>query len=319
MVEFDKINPNLSKLSAHIRERTRAFFDANGVPNMKYFEEVHCYQCNKDTFTREFYDRYGFRHLHCDTCGMVYVSPRLKKDIAHGLYSEEEYVQHYKIKLLPSLDYRRNILGVNKYNQIVNALGKDKGRVLDIGCGLGEVLSVFKDKEWETLGIEFNPFASNYTRETFGIPVVNKSVYDFNEEDKFDVIMLWGVLEHLYDPSRILDKCRKILSEDSLLVIEVPSSDSLLLKYVENTGRKVNRIIEGDRHLMLFSVASLKGMLEKSGFECQKLLSNGLDMATLNKLFLKSALSDKSLNAVQEVLDDAMQGDLLRGFFNKKV
>lgn len=48
-------------------------------------------------------------------------------------------------------------------------------------------------------------------------------------------------------------------------------------------------------------------MLEKSGFICRQLLSNGLDVATLNRLFLDKALPDESL-----------QGDLLKGFFVKR-
>jgi SAM-dependent methyltransferase len=318
MIAFDKVNPNLSKLSDYFVEKTKIFFNSDGSFNMKYFENIRCYYCNSDKFISEFYDKYGFKHVRCGVCGMVYANPRLKKEIAHGLYSEDDYAQFHKIKLLPSLDYRRNVLGINKYNQITKLLGRDKGRVLDIGCGLGEMLSVFKENGWDTLGIEFNPFASEYARKNFDIPVINKSVYDFDESHKFDVIMLWGVLEHLYDPTNILNKCNGLLREDSLLVLEVPSADSFLVRYAEATGGKVDRIIEGDRHLMLFSVISFKGMLEKSGFSCKALLSNGLDVATMNRLFLERQLPDKSIEMIQKALDESMQGDLLRGFFTKR-
>ena len=319
MIEFNKVNPNLSKLSDYFVEKTKRFFNSDGEFNPEYFENVKCYYCGSNAFVSEFYDKYGFRHIRCSDCGMVYVSPRLKEKITHNLYSEEDYTQFYKIKLLPALDYRRNVLGLNKYKQIVSLLNKDKGKVLDIGCGLGEVLSIFDENEWDTLGVEFNSFAANYAKEQFGIPVINQSIYDFNEKDKFDVIMLWGVLEHLYNPLNILNKCRGLLSEDGLLVIEVPSADSFLVRYGESTNKKVDRIIEGDRHLMLFSVNSLKGMLEKTGFTCKKLLSNGLDIATVNRLFMEKSLPNETIDVVQKALDESMQGDLLRGFFIKKV
>lgn len=318
MISFDKVNPNLSALSDYYVEKTRAFFNNDGSLNMEYFEDIKCYYCGSDGFTGEFFDRYGFRHVRCSNCGMAYANPRIKSNIAHNLYSQDDYAQSYKLKLVPSIDYRRNTLAVNKYNQIVSLLKRNKGRVLDIGCGLGEMLSVFKEHGWDTLGVEFNPFASGYAKENFGIPVMNKSIYDFDESRKFDVIMLWGVLEHLYDPSNILDKCNKLLKDDSLLVIEVPSADSFLVRYIENTGKKVDRIIEGDKHLMLFSVLSFKGMLEKSGFACRQLLSNGLDVATVNRLFLNKALPEESVGIMQKALDESLQGDLLRGFFTKR-
>jgi len=318
MILFDKVSPNLPELSSYFVEKTKMFFNEDGSFNMKYFENVECYYCSSNKFVNEFFDKYGFRHVRCSICGMVCVNPRLKKEIGHDLYAQDDYNQFYKIKLLPSLDYRRNVLGVNKYNQIIDVLGRDKGRVLDIGCGLGEMLSVFKENGWDTLGVEFNPFASDYARENFGISVINKSIYDFDESHKFDAIMLWGVLEHLYDPSNILNKCHSLLREDSLLVLEVPSADSFLVRYVEATGKEVDRIIEGHKHLMLFTAASFKGMLEKSGFGCRRLLSNGLDIATVNSLFLEKTLSDKSIGIMQGVLDESMQGDLLRGFFSKR-
>lgn len=318
MIEFDKVNPNLSKLSDYISEKTRVFFTNNSRFKKKYFENIKCYNCKNDAFVCEFYDKYGFRHVRCSICGMVYVNPRLKEKIVHDLYSEDDYTQYYKIKLLPALEYRKNVLAVNKYNQIVELLNKKKGKILDIGCGLGEVLSVFKEKGWDATAIEFNPFAADYAKEHFGISVVNKSVYDFNETGKFDVIMLWGVLEHLYDPSKILKKCKRLLTGKGLLVIEVPSADSFLVRYAESTNKKVDRIIEGDRHLMLFSVLSFRKMLKSNGFIPRKIVSNGLDVATIDRLFMeKKLINNASIDIVQKALDESLQGDLLRGFFTK--
>ncbi|MDD5356307.1 MAG: class I SAM-dependent methyltransferase [Candidatus Omnitrophica bacterium] len=318
MIVFDKINPNLSELSNYYSEKTRKFFNKGGDFKSECFEEVKCYYCDSDKYVCEFYDKYGFRHIRCSVCGTVYVNPRLKQKIVHDLYSESDYTQYYKIKLLPALEYRKNVLGIRKYEQIISLLSKKRGRVLDIGCGLGDILSIFKENKWDVLGIEFNPFAANYAKEQFGVSVVNKSVFDFDEADKFDVIMLWGVLEHLYNPRKILAKCHKLLSKEGLLVMEVPSADSLLVRYAEATHKKADRIIEGDKHLILFSVASFKGMLEKSGFEVRKLLSNGLDMATIDRLFLENKLSAESIDAIQKALDESLQGDLLRGFFTKR-
>jgi len=249
---------------------------------------------------------------------MVYVSPRLKNSIVDSLYNEQPYTEFYKIKLIPSVDYRRNVLAVNKYNQIAQYFNKP-GKVLDIGSGLGEVLSVFQENGWDCTGIEFNEFAANYSNQTFGLNIINKSIYDFDSSDKYEVIMLWGVLEHFYEPLQILKKVNELLTDTGILLLEVPSADSVLVRCYERTQKTVDRIIEGDRHIMLFSIQSFIEMPEKAGFYPVEIKSNGLDISTLNRLELNNKLELTQVNELQGLLDSSLQGDLLRGFFRLKV
>jgi SAM-dependent methyltransferase len=129
--------------------------------------------------------------------------------------------------------------------------------------------------------------------------------------------MLWGVLEHLFEPLNILKEAYKLLKKDGLLLLEVPSADSVLVRYYESTSKNVDRIIEGDRHIMLFSLRSFAEMTKKAGFSPIEILSNGLDISTLNRLELQNKLSLAQVNELQGLFDSSMQGDLLRGFFKK--
>lgn len=317
MIDEAKINPNLDKLHDYFNSILKKYFDESGKPIPKYFEDVKCYNCGSGEISNSFVVN-RFRHVRCKKCTMVYANPRFKEKIAHNLYSEDDYAGFYKIKLIPSIHYRRNVLAVNKYNQIKKYFSKP-GKVLDIGSGLGEVLSVFQENKWICTGIEFNKFAADHSREKFGLNIVNKSIYDFDSSEKYDVIMLWGVLEHLYDPLKILKKVYSLLKNDGLLVLEVPSADSVLVRYYEKSLKPVDRIIEGDRHIMLFSIQSFIEMPEKAGFFPVEILSNGLDISTLNRLELSNKLNLAQVNEFQALLDSSLQGDLLRGFFKKRV
>lgn len=316
MIDESRINPNLDKLHQHFDSILEKYFEGT-KPIPEYFEEVSCYNCGSMEVISSFIVN-RFRHVRCKNCNMVYVSPRLKKSIVDLLYNEKPYTEFYKIKLIPSIDYRRNVLAVNKYNQIAKYFSKP-GKVLDIGSGLGEVLSVFQENNWDCMGIEFNEFAAGYSRKTFGLNVINRSIYDFDSSEKYDVIMLWGVLEHLYEPLKILIKVNKLLADKGILLCEVPSADSVLVRYYERTLKPVDRIIEGDRHIMLFSVQSLIEMTEKAGFSPIEILSNGLDISTLNRLELTNKLALTQVNELQGLLDSSLQGDLLRGFFRRRV
>jgi len=248
---------------------------------------------------------------------MIYVSPRIKESILHESYNEDDYTEHYRLKLIPSIEYRRNVLGKRKYDQIASYF-KKPGSILDIGCGLSDLLSVFKDNGWSCMGIEFNKFAAHYGRDNFGVNVIDKSIFDFEPEDyQFDCIMLWGVLEHFTNPMAVLSKVYQILKKDGLLVLEVPSADSILVRYYEKFEGYIDRIIEGDRHIMLFSLQSLEEMTRNSGFEFVHLQSNGLDLDTLMRLNNESC-SHEFVTRLQYAVDQSMCGDLLRGFWRKK-
>jgi SAM-dependent methyltransferase len=314
MIDESRINPNLDKLYQHFDKVLAKYFKDN-KPTPEYFEETSCYNCGAKEITTSFTVN-RFRHVRCKKCGMVYVSPRLKTSIINVLYNEAPYTDFYRIKLIPSIDYRRNVLAVNKYNQI-NRFFNKPGKVLDIGSGVGEVLSVFQERGWDGTGIEFNDFAADYSRKTFKLNILNKNIYDLQLSEEFDVIMLWGVLEHLFEPLNILKKANKMLKKDGLLLLEVPSADSVMVRYYERTSKNVDRIIEGDRHIMLFSLRSFLEMTQKAGFSPVEILSNGLDISTLNRLELRNRLSLDQVNEVQGLLDSSMQGDLLRGFFKK--
>ena len=312
MIDESRINPNLDRLKDHFDHAVAKYFDGD-KPREEFFEEVRCYNCGSaETSTNFTVNR--FRHVRCKDCGMVYVNPRLREEITHDLYQEEPYTEFYRIKLIPSIDYRRNVLGARKYTELAAHFNRP-GRVLDIGCGLGEVLSVFQEHGWDCTGIEFNPFAAGYAKEQFGLHVINKSIYDFDGADRYDLIMLWGVLEHFYDPNMVLRKIHSLLEENGRLLIEVPSADSLLVRYYERTRRPVDRIIEGDRHIMLFSLRALTEMLGRAGFSPVDIRANGLDVSTLNRLEMNGILDLASVNTLQGLLDTSLQGDLLRGVF----
>ena len=151
----------------------------------------------------------------------------------------------------------------------------------------------------------------------FGLNIGRESIFDFQpDKQKFDCIMLWGVLEHFTRPVSVLEKVYELLRRGGLLVLEVPSGDSLLVGYYEKYGGYIDRIIEGDRHIMLFSVEALRQMTERCGFKPVRLQSNGLDIDTL--LRLNNQPRDPQLvSQMQAVIDNMLRGDLLRGFWRK--
>jgi len=315
IIRTQELNPNLDKIREHYDKVLSRYFDQDGSPKEEFFENVSCYNCGSTEYASEFTIS-QFRHVRCANCGMVYVTPRLKERILHDSYNEEDYDALYRFKLMPALNYRREVIGRRKYKQISSYFEKPGG-VLDIGCGLGELLSVFDENGWSCLGVEFNKFAASFAREKLGLNIIQESIFNFEPgEQRFDCIMLWGVLEHFAQPIKVLEKVYQLLQEGGLLVLEVPSGDSILVRYYEKFGGYIDRIIEGDRHIMLFSVNSLQQMTERCGFKLTRLQSNGLDIDTLLRLSNQTC-APQIIAQIQYAIDEVLCGDLLRGFWRR--
>ena len=116
MIDEAKINPNIDDLHQYFNTILGKYFE-NGKPVPAYFEEVPCYNCGSIKIIKEFVVN-RFRHVRCRNCGMVYSNPRLKESITHNMYSESEYSEFYKIKLIPAIEYRKSVLATKKYEQI---------------------------------------------------------------------------------------------------------------------------------------------------------------------------------------------------------
>ena len=78
------------------------------------------------------------------------------------------------------------------------------GRLLDLGCGVGNFLAAARDSGFEVTGVEFNQSANRFARETYGL----REIFAMRPEDfrsanpakTFDVVTFFEVLEHQDDP-----------------------------------------------------------------------------------------------------------------------
>ena len=90
-----------------------------------------------------------FGNIACVECNCVYVSPRLNDLALEELYSDEYYSEMFNEAMIPFFDKRKKLIGQSKYSQVVDCFQaisqKSILRILDIGAGIGEVLSVFND------------------------------------------------------------------------------------------------------------------------------------------------------------------------------
>lgn len=171
------------------------------------------------------------------------------------------------LKLAPEKSetiYRVNFIKYKISNLIKSDLypEKSKYKLLDIGGATGTFAFAFKDEKWQSTIIdpdEAGRFIQKYNVE-FKKGWFTSKTFDF----KFDLISLIFVLEHVLEPSLLLEEIRKSLLPDGLIYIEVP--DEIAFYKISPLDDIFNSC-----HLYMFNPSSLEMLLSQNNFEIMSL------------------------------------------------
>lgn len=135
-------------------------------------------------------------------------------------------------------------------------------RLLDLGCGRGEILFLAKRKGLDVEGIEVSDYFIQYAKTKYGITLRK----DLDEvSGKFDIISCISSLQYVKNPRKILSMLFSLLKENGKIYIEIPDDDSFL--------KKVIRMFKApDPYQRCFmSKRILIDMLEELGFKITKI------------------------------------------------
>ena len=160
----------------------------------------------------------------CEDCGLVFVNPRPTWDELSDYYPSGW--QCYNTYVSDEEDVVKEAKELNEYRHIPIPVGK---RLLDVGCGGGSFLQVFKKLGVEVAGIEPSSSAAAAAREC-GIDVFTGTVEEYiaknGTDQKFDVILCSHVLGATPFPVETLDGMRQLLAPNGYIWVAVPNADS---------------------------------------------------------------------------------------------
>jgi 2-polyprenyl-3-methyl-5-hydroxy-6-metoxy-1,4-benzoquinol methylase len=203
--------------------------------------------------------------LECADCQMKKHSIDLRQKVNYASGSMHEWTSGYGEELKgPSEDKDRRARAVQ------DLMKKESiDSILDFGCGNGEMLEVFDSKLNKTVkGLEPDNGARLIAQKR-GFEVASSISKYRDQFEKFDLVTLFHVIEHLYDPINILIELKNIMISGGILIIETPNSQDALISHYESDAFR--NFTYWSHHPYLYSNKSIEILLQSAGYE---ILSN---------------------------------------------
>lgn len=211
-----------------------------------------------------------FHLATCQNCGLVFLHPPPSLEQIKGYYPEaycsRESPGPSRISFawLNHLEkVFRNFLLQREIRHIHKLINKG-GRILDVGCGSGELLALFKSRGYEVYGTELLPGLARLAQERFGLEVWQGDFLTSGYlEDYFDLVIFYHVLEHLPKPDLGLTEAKRVLRKGGFLLLQFPNIDSCQFRIFKRRWFA----LELPRHLYHFSPKTMELLLKNRGFE----------------------------------------------------
>ena len=302
----------------------RNFMDAtrkvSKTPEMEWVDCPLCGSYASDLLytLQDYYTRKPglFTFVQCLQCNLVYLNPRPTID-SIATYYPSTYESY--ISLLPeNLPWpTRWLVQYGLWKRCRPLLAKSPGTILDVGCGTGHFLAAMrKYSNWELVGIDRDPQVIAFVREALNIEAYVGRIEESSFPDHaFDAVTMWDSLEHFHYPRRALLKIQHILKPTGVLLLRVPSLDSL-------DARLFGRFwsgLDAPRHLTVFSQETLCRLLKETGFSVKRLWCMSGSYASF-AISLRFSLEYRNLSAVlgrflQRVIDSPIVSVLSAPYF----
>jgi 2-polyprenyl-3-methyl-5-hydroxy-6-metoxy-1,4-benzoquinol methylase len=199
---------------------------------------------------------FGHRHhppiYGCDDCGLLFQWPMPEAEDLEAAYAgvvDPLYMSERENRILT-------------FRNVIRALGPAAGRrLLDVGAYCGYFLEVARERGFRVEGLELSRWAATHARAQ-GFTVHSEPLELLaNTAERYEVLTLWDVVEHLPDPREELAAARMLLLPGGRLYLSTIDTGSLVARML---GARWPWLME--MHLVYFDRPTISALLEEAGF-----------------------------------------------------
>lgn len=190
--------------------------------------------------------------VSCNNCNFVFQTPRMDKASNDWYYNSLYRLNTFRFQNGLESSFQRQQKRGNSFVGFLDSISQYKAvsKVMEIGCGYGGILQVFRENGKKVVGFDFDTKAIAFGKRFHGLDLSHESPFAITS--KQDLLILSHVLEHVEEPKDFLNKCQEVLSLKGVLLLEVPHYSIDNLRCVQ------------PGHLSYFTLRTLSQLIEKN-------------------------------------------------------
>jgi O-antigen biosynthesis protein len=204
---------------------------------------------------------------------------------------------------------------------IVFLLEKTNGRrlkILDVGCSEGYLGGYLKNLGHIVLGVEINPQSAHKASEVLD-SVYKGTINDYfrdHSDEKFDAILFADVLEHIAEPSQVLEICHNHLNLDGFIIASLPNVAHAAIRAMLLEGRwdYADLGILDRTHLRFFTKDSASALFEQAHYDIERIGQVHLPIEMVDQL-CNLHLNKKHIDIVNKLVSDEPDATVFQNIF----
>lgn len=197
---------------------------------MSINKKIICPLCESETNKRKFRTPH-YSIYYCSACKVEFNADFPPKQSVNESFSKEYYtelqkeafsIQEKDYKFDPSYESYKN--GLKQIEKFI-----DRGKLLDVGAGMGAFMKTASDAGWDVEGVEISQYGSEFIKGKYGFTVYRESLISMATDSRsYDVITYWDVIEHVEFPKKQLIKAYELLKPGGVLLLTSDNYSSLM-------------------------------------------------------------------------------------------
>lgn len=252
---------------------------------------VACPACDADRPVPAF-EKFGFAYQRCPVCRTIYMSPRPSEAALADYYTHSENYAYWAKHIFPaSEEARREKIHKPWLERIISYVERFKvprGALLEVGPGFGTfaALAAASGAFDRVVAVEPTPEMAAACRAR-GVEVIEERVEDAARDfDGASVVCAFEVIEHLFEPRRLVAALHALLVPGGLLVLSCPNGEGFDIAMLGARSLAVD-----PEHVNLFNPESLRLVAATAGFEVLTVHTPGrLDSEFVREAALKGEI-----------------------------